>query len=122
MRSPPSLPRITCPKIDKIISMIEELQAFAPEDDQSYTGNLERSVIELLEEVRQANSDLRENAEHYIEECEKLEKTVAEQERRIDDLADELHDLNEEIKELSNEIENLERNISELESTYEKLT
>lgn len=46
-KRPPPIPRNTCPDID--------------------------SGIKILEELRDANSILRENAEYYQEECDRLE-------------------------------------------------
>lgn len=72
------LPPNTCPTIDKAVDILHESA---------------KDVIDYLEEIRKANSELREAAEAW-------EKEVADLEDERDKLQDELDEANERIKEL----------------------
>lgn len=63
----PRLPSETCPTIDKAISLIED--------------------------VREANSDLRKCAQFYIDKAEELEDRVWKAEKRVEQLEDELKEI-----------------------------
>lgn len=68
---PPKMPKNTCPLLDDLIDKVKELASHC-EMDYDYTWDL-KEIISIIETVREANSDLRENAEYYMEEFERLE-------------------------------------------------
>lgn len=78
------LPPNTCPMIDRVKKAIEEAHSLAlnesddedVEDLQATLRRIEHILLgeaDILEDVRSANSALREAAEHYREEAEKAE-------------------------------------------------
>ena len=84
----PDLPSYTCPLIDEVRDFLEEIQAYTSENDFGATklGDLSamyelfaegvEQALETLEQIRQANSDLRERQNHFEEQCENHEVEV----------------------------------------------
>lgn len=94
----PRMPGYTCPLIDKVIEFINDAEAYTENNDFGSTkiedlqGLYDHVASEgygikaVLEEIREANSNLRELAEHYEEEAEKLDEKVTELQMEIDNL------------------------------------
>ena len=94
----PNLPPFTCPQIDEVLEFINELEAYvgtngfgaAKIEDLSAIYDLieEKTpmVINLMEEIREANSDLRERQSHFEEENHNYEVKIEE----LEDLVSEL--------------------------------
>ena len=93
----PDLPPFTCPQIDAVIEFIVDLKAYISDNGFGNTTieNLSAlydlvelkadAVMATMEEIREANSDLRERQTHFEEEnhnyevkIEELEDLVAE--------------------------------------------
>ena len=93
----PDLPPYTCPQIDEVIDFIEDLRAYISDngfgatkiEDLSALYDLVElnadAVVATMEELRKANSDLRERQTYFEEEnhnyevkIEELEDLVAE--------------------------------------------
>jgi hypothetical protein len=83
----------TCPKIDEVISAIESVDW----GDSSYWDK--RILIEILEKIRKANSDLRDWGNQMC--------------RERDDLEDQLDELRKENQSLKDEASYLEKVIKE---------
>ena len=92
----PRLPRNTCPNIDKVIDFLKEVS----ENEDFERGA--RWMIDVMEELRGANSMLRGFAEDGIEAQERVEE------------------LESEVEELKSEVEELEARISILENKMEE--
>jgi len=90
------LPRNTCPNIDKVIDFLKEVS----ENEDFERGA--RWMIDVMEELRGANSMLRGFAEDGIEAQERVEE------------------LESEVEELKSEVEELEARISILENKMEE--
>ena len=93
----PDLPPFTCPQIDEVIEFIVDLRTYISDngfgatkiEDLSAMYDLieekSHTVVYLMEEIREANSDLRERQTRFEEEnhnyevkIEELEDLVAE--------------------------------------------
>ena len=93
----PDLPPFTCPQIDEVIEFIVDLKAYISDngfgsttiEDLSALYDLVElkadAVVATMEEIREANSDLRERQTYFEEEnhnyevkIEELEDLVAE--------------------------------------------
>lgn len=92
----PRLPRNTCPNIDEVIDFLKEVS----ENEDFERGA--RWMIDIMEELRGANSTLRGVAEEGIEAQEKVEE------------------LEYEVEELKSEVEELRARISILEHRMEE--
>lgn len=90
----------TCPKIDSVISMVHSLYLSSEEmSKQEYT-----EFEKLMEEIRSANSTLREWGNEENQKAEEFEKDLDYANRKIDDLTEEVEALKVEIKELENNL------------------
>jgi peptidoglycan hydrolase CwlO-like protein len=100
----PRLPRNTCPNIDEVIDFLKEV---------SENENFERGarwMIDIMEELRYANSTLRGVAEEGIEAQD-----------RVEELEYEVEELKSEVEELKSEVEELRARISILEYKMDKM-
>ena len=59
----PDLPSYTCPQIDEVRDFLEEIQAYTSENDFGATRLGDLSA--MYEQIRQANSDLRERQTYF---------------------------------------------------------
>ena len=94
----PDLPPYTCPQIDEVIDFIEDLRAYISDngfgsktiEDLSALYDLVElnadAVVATMEEIRQANSDLRERQTYFEEENHNYEVKIEE----LEDLVSEL--------------------------------
>ena len=94
----PDLPPFTCPQIDEVRDFLEEIQAYTSENDFGATrlGDLSamyelfadgvEQALETLEQIRQANSDLRERQSYFEEENHNYEVKIEELEDLISEL------------------------------------
>lgn len=101
----PDLPPFTCPKIDAVIDFINDLKAYMGEDGFGSTTIEDLSalydlvelnadaVVATMEEIRQANSDLRERQTYFEEENNNYEAKIEELEDKIVELQEELNNL-----------------------------
>ena len=94
----PDLPRYTCPQIDEVRDFLEEIQAYTSENDFGATklGDLSamyelfadgvEQALETLEQIRQANSDLRERQNYFEAQCENHDAQVEHLQNEIEEL------------------------------------
>lgn len=98
----PDLPPFTCPKIDEVVAFINDLKAYMG-DDGFGTAKIEDlsamhdlleekadAILNTLEEIREANSDLRDRQNHFEEENGNYDAKIEELEEKIADLREEL--------------------------------
>lgn len=91
--SVPDEPSNTCPLIDDVLKNVKAAEkAFDILNDLDFSG-----IDDTLEEIRSANSDLRERMTHFeeladqhVEEMEKKDREIKELEAQIETLKDEL--------------------------------
>lgn len=88
------IPEDTCPRIDKVLKVIDKI-----EDDSDRT-----SSEKIMEELRSDNSSLRELGRSWYEFCEELcaesDGTIKDLEKEIESLEDEMHKLRSRIEDL----------------------
>ena len=94
----PDLPPFTCPQIDEVLEFIVDLRTYISDngfgatkiEDLSAMYDLieekSHTVVYLMEEIREANSDLRERQTHFEEENDNYEARIEE----LEDLVAEL--------------------------------
>ena len=94
----PDLPPFTCPQIDAVIEFIVDLKAYISDngfgsttiEDLSALYDLVElkadAVVATMEEIREANSDLRERQTYFEEENHNYEVRIEE----LEDLVSEL--------------------------------
>lgn len=101
----PDLPRYTCPKIDEVKEFLNDVKAYSEKNDfgatnisdlaamyDMFAGGVE-AALDTLEEIRQANSDLRERQTHFEEQCENHDAIVETLQSEIEDLKEELRNV-----------------------------
>ena len=86
----------TCPKIDEVISAIDSVNW----DEDNYWDA--KTVTEIMEKIRKANSDLRDWGNQMC--------------RERDELQDQLDDLEKENKNLKSDVDYYEKQVKELEN------
>ena len=91
----------TCPMINKVISVLESLNW----DDCSWYRK--EDVIDIMEEIRDANDKLRCWGNEKHEECEELEDRIFELEQSIEGRNSKISGYIDTIEELRAEIEQL---------------
>lgn len=84
------LPKNTCPGIDRCIEWVKALAEEASEGDSNNVYNLQVWIIDTLEELRTANSQLRDAAIGMEDELNETEERL---EAEIRALKDEIHEL-----------------------------
>ena len=94
----PNLPPFTCPQIDEVIEFIVDLKAYISDNGFGSTtiGDLSAlydlielkadAVVATMEEIREANSDLRERQTCFEEENQNYEVRIEELEDLIAEL------------------------------------
>ena len=97
----------TCPKIDSVISNIHSIYMSSEEITKHEYVQFEK----LMEEIRSANSTLREWGNEENKKAEEFEKDFDRANRQVEDLEAEVMELKDEIKELERKIEELENNL-----------
>ena len=88
----------TCPKIDTVISFIDSI------DSEEIHPNVLKEMINIMEEIRSANSQLREWGNDLCKQVDELQGEINDEIRKNDKLQDEISDLNSEIKDLQLEL------------------
>jgi predicted nuclease with TOPRIM domain len=97
------LPRNTCPNIDRVIDFLKEVAS----ENEDLKTDVSR-MIDIMEELRGANSMLRGVAEDGIEAQERVEELESE----VEELKSEVKYLMGEVSRLEKENENLEEQLS----------
>lgn len=92
----------TCPKIDSVIQAIHSLYISSEEMTRQQYTDFEK----LMEEIRSANSTLREWGNEECRRADELEKDLDDANRQLDNLKEEIESLKSEIKELENNLVN----------------
>ncbi len=94
----PDLPPYTCPQIDEVVEFINDLKAYMGEDgfgsakieDLSAMHDLLEekadAALQTMEDIREANSDLRERQTYFEEENHNYEVKIEELEDLISEL------------------------------------
>ena len=88
----------TCPKIDTVISFLDGI------DCEEIHPNDIKTIINVMEEIRSANSTLRDWGNDLCRQVDELQGEVDDEIRRNDKLQDEISDLKSEIKDLQLEL------------------
>lgn len=94
----------TCPKIDEVISAIKSV---GWSEDEFHS---EKCLIATMEEIRSANSSLRDWGNEQFSEKENAESDRDYHEKEVAEKNEEIKNLKSEIKELENQIEQLQEN------------
>jgi hypothetical protein len=68
----PVIPDGTCPHIDHVILMLEELESYLVGGDKKYNEIMIETIKNELELVRRANELLRESSLHWYNKCKRL--------------------------------------------------
>jgi len=97
----------TCPKIDEVISAIDSVNW----DEDSYWDA--KTVTEIMEQIRKANSDLRDWGNQMCRERDELQDEFDDLKRENDKLQDDVIYYEKQVKELGNKIDSLEDELSE---------
>jgi predicted nuclease with TOPRIM domain len=92
----------TCPKINEVISAIDSVNW----DEDSYWDA--KTVTEIMEKIRKANSDLRDWGNQMCRERDELQDEFDDLKKENDKLQDEVNYYQKEVKELENKIDTLE--------------
>lgn len=100
----------TCPKIDEIISFIEELNWNQLEDNYS-----KDFILNIMEEIRDDNKALRDWGNNCYNEKGELQEEVYKLKDDVSDLEKELEDLKNEYKEMEDVVYYLKQDKEELE-------
>ena len=95
----------TCPKIDSVISQIHALYMSSEEMSKQEYSYFEK----LMEEIRTANSTLREWGNEQCEKAEEFEKDYDNSQREISDLKNEVESLKSEVKQLEKDLSETEK-------------
>ena len=94
----PNLPPFTCPQIDEVIEFIVDLKAYMGEDgfgsakieDLSAMHDLLEekadAALQTMEDIREANSDLRDRQNHFEEENQNYEAKIEELQEELNSL------------------------------------
>ena len=83
----------TCPKIDEVISAIDSVNW-----EESYWDA--KTITEIMEKIRKANSDLRDWGNQMCRERDELQDEIYELQKEKEDLQDEIYALKEENEKL----------------------
>lgn len=95
----------TCPKIDEVIDLIDELHSCAVDFKYSEDARKFFDAINLaMEEIRTANQHLRDLGNEKAKEVDELENELENSIRQIAHLEAEIKDLNDTIGELEDEL------------------
>jgi chromosome segregation ATPase len=102
----------TCPLIDSVISLIDNLSNYDITDDDEKKDMLHDVKVanDILEEIRSANSSLRDWGNELYSDKEDLEKENNLLKGEISDLSNEVENYKGEVKELESQIIELENN------------
>lgn len=87
----------TCPKIDSVISFINGIKWDLEDEDEEILSRESKEIIEVLEEIRTANSTLREWGNQEFQDKEYLEKERDEMEGKIQELEKEIKSLEDDL-------------------------
>jgi polyhydroxyalkanoate synthesis regulator phasin len=90
----------TCPKIDSVISQIHALYMSSEEMTKQEYAEFEK----LMEEIRSANSTLREWGNEENKKAEEFEKDLDYEKSRVANLESEVEDLKKEVESLEKEL------------------
>jgi len=92
----------TCPKIDSVISMIHSVYTSSEEMSRNEYTEFKK----LMEEIRSANSALREWGNELYYKADELESDLDDANRQVKDLESDIESLRAEIKELEKDLVN----------------
>ena len=67
----PVIPDGTCPHIDHVILMLDELEDYLVGGDKKYNKIIMESIKTELELIRRANELLRESSLHWYNKCKR---------------------------------------------------
>jgi chromosome segregation ATPase len=107
-------PDNTCPIIDEVQDNIALIRKEFIDKLESF----ETQANELLEDIRDHNSQLRTRSHFFADEAEEHNDENDRLKRRIDELEDENAELTSEVKELSRQLEEANRLLGEREEVY----
>lgn len=87
----------TCPKIDEVISFIDNLD-FVEE------YHTKKEIIDLMEDIRTANDGLRTHGHNLQNDLDYYEKLIKELEEKIEDLESDIYSYKNQIEELESNL------------------
>ena len=70
----PVVPEGTCPHIDHVVLMVDELEKFLNGGDKKYNEIILETIKNELELIRRANELLRESSFFWYNKCKRLSK------------------------------------------------
>jgi chromosome segregation ATPase len=91
----------TCPKIDEVIAFLETIDS----EDVSRTSI--KDVVNVMEEIRSMNAELREWGNDEYRRAESLDDDLRRMESEKDDVEREVSRLEKEVDELTSELNNI---------------
>jgi chromosome segregation ATPase len=97
----------TCPKIDSVISSIHSLYLSSEEMSKKEYEDFEK----LMEEIRSANSTLREWGNEQCDRAEEFEKDLDNSQREVDYLKNEVEELKSEVTQLEKDLAEAEKHM-----------
>jgi len=98
----------TCPKIDEVIDFLNGIDWDLDDDDERDLAHESTKMIEVLEEIRTANSTLRDWGNNMCRERDEAQQDLEYYQSKNEDLEKEVKNINDEVKELEKKIEDLE--------------
>jgi predicted RNase H-like nuclease (RuvC/YqgF family) len=104
----------TCPKIDKVISFLENIDWDTDNEDERDLSIECKEMVDVMEEIRTANDALRTWGNEECNYKNEYEEEKRELEREVKNLKSDLSDMIDEIKDLKHEIDSLEDKLSDL--------
>lgn len=102
----------TCPMIDDVIRDVKDLHSYygmdMSEDGQEEVDRIKNNALSVLEDIRGANSTLRDWGNEQYSERDELYDKCSEYEKQIHDLEHDLSKVEDRVEKLEDEIEVLE--------------
>lgn len=101
----------TCPKIDEVIEFLNKIDWDLDDEYESNLAYETTKMIEVMEEIRTANSTLRDWGNDMCRERDEVQKDLEYYQSKNEDLEDEVKELREEVEELEERVTDLEEEL-----------
>lgn len=98
----------TCPKIDEVIDFLHNIDWDLDDEDECDLAHETTKMIQVMEEIRKANSTLRDWGNDMCRERDEAQKDLEYYQSKNEDLEKEVKNINDEVKELEKQIQDLE--------------
>jgi septal ring factor EnvC (AmiA/AmiB activator) len=109
-RGDPTGVSLTCPLIDEVIAFLNNIEW--DEDEKDLDTDATR-IVQVLEMIRKANSQLRNFCEEQYDRANEFEKDLERASNRIDELEHSCKSLEKEVNQLEDTITDLETQLIE---------